>query len=295
MKLGLGTVQFGLDYGISNNAGKTVQSEVRRILTAAYEAGVQILDTAQGYGDSEEVLGVSIPEKASFEIVSKTPVIKYSGSIESSEVRIIEDACLASLEKMKISCLYGLLVHNADDLLALGGQLLYQSLKELQQRGLIKKIGASVYTGDQIERLSAKYTLDIIQVPVNILDQRLIRSGQLSQLKQEGVEIHARSAFLQGLLLMEPGLLGDYFKPWQSLLQTYQDEIKNKGLTPLQAALGFVLSLKEIDIVLCGVNSVAQLQEILTIHQLRLPADLEPERFACDDPGLLNPALWPKK
>jgi aryl-alcohol dehydrogenase-like predicted oxidoreductase len=125
---------------------------------------------------------------------------------------------------------------------------------------------------------------------VNVLDQRLIESGHLRKLKERGVEVHARSAFLQGLLLMDPESLPAFFEPVRSLLRDYRAAIRDKDLSPLQAAIGFVAGLPEVDVVVCGVNDTDQLEELCRNYR-----ELDPvifRKFGINDEQMLDPSQW---
>jgi aryl-alcohol dehydrogenase-like predicted oxidoreductase len=286
MKLGLGTVQFGMNYGISNKAGQPQLNEVREILALASAKKVRCLDTAALYGNSEEVLGETLPPTHSFEIVTKT----------GKDVTRLEEVFQKSLKNLKQKNVYGLLVHNADDLIAPGGELLYKKMQELKKYGLVKKIGVSVYNNAQIDKILSRGDIDIIQLPINLLDQRLIESGHLKKLKKAGVEIHARSVFLQGLLLMLPERLPKDFDSVRKHLIDFRASVEKIGLSVLQAALGFVLNLEEVDRVLVGVNTKREFEEILlaaskaqeSLSGLKLIAP----HAAWNDEKILNPALW---
>lgn len=286
VKLGIGTVQFGLDYGISNKKGKTQPDEVRKILLAASENGIQFLDTAHGYGSSEEVLGKSLQRGHGFSIVTKTPP-----SPETADS--VEKSFFQSLSRLSQQSVYGLLAHHAEDLLLPGGELVFQAMQNLKQRRLAEKIGVSVYTADEIDRVLERYPIDLIQVPVNLLDQRLLRSGHLERLKKAGIEIHARSVFLQGLLLMDPAELPGFFNAAKPVLARFREAARRSGMTLLQAAIHYVMGIPEIDVVLCGVNNHLQLKEICGCLDQRLAIEM-PEDFSIHDGKILNPAHWPK-
>jgi aryl-alcohol dehydrogenase-like predicted oxidoreductase len=191
---------------------------------------------------------------------------------------------------MHTASVYGLLIHHADDLIGDDGHALMDRMLELKRQGLVKKVGVSVYTAEQIDRVLDNFTIDLIQLPMNVLDQRLLVSGHLTQLKAAGVEVHARSAFLQGLLLMDPDAVPPYFDPIRRHLVRYHGKMRQLGLTPVQAALGFVIGLNEIDAVICGVTTHQQLLEICAgANPCR--TDLFTE-FALDEEGMINPSLW---
>jgi aryl-alcohol dehydrogenase-like predicted oxidoreductase len=290
MKLGLGTVQFGLDYGIANPGGQTPPGEAQAILDYAAARGIRVIDTASLYGQSEEVLGSVLPAGHPFRVVTKT--IRFAKpNIGPADIAACEQAFSASLAKLRQPSLYGLLLHHADDLLVPGGERLFARLAEWRRQGLVQKIGVSVYTGDQIDRILAAYPIELIQLPLSILDQRLIAGGHLRRLKDKGVEIHVRSVFLQGLLLMPPDDLPPRFGTIRGHLDSYRAFLRERGLTPVQAALGFVLSLPEVGTAVCGVNTLGQLAELAAAVR----EDLDPGQFApfaLSDETILNPALW---
>lgn len=289
-RLGLGTVQFGLDYGVSNLGGRTPEAEVGCILNLAADLGIRILDTAAGYGNSEEVLGKTLPIKHPFAIITKTPVQRADESGDTYIARVRE-SFRQSLLKLGQKKLYGILVHRAEDLLSAQGERLMEVLLEVKQLGLVEKVGVSVYSAAQIDAIMFRYRVEIVQLPVSVLDQRLISSGHVASLKNAGIEIHARSAFLQGLLLMPPETLPTYFSRVRSHLMGYRVFLEKAGLTPLQGALGFVLGLPELDHVILGVNTVAHLQELLAAQLPQVDTRIM-DQFALTDPAILDPSRW---
>lgn len=290
MKLGLGTVQFGLDYGISNSAGKTPETEVERILCLAADQGIRILDTATGYGNSEEVLGQTLLTQHPFSIVTKTPV-RRPDETSVEYVGRVRESFRQSLSKLGQERLYGVLVHRAEDLLSAHGEQLMEVLREFKLQGLVEKVGVSIYNAAQIDAVTARYPVELVQLPVSVLDQRLIASGHLAKLKRAGIEIHARSVFLQGLLLMSPEALPEYFSPIRDHLAGYRAYLEGLGLSPLQAALGFVLGMSELDHVILGINTAAQLQEVLAAQSAQVDAQAM-IRFALTDLAMLDPSRW---
>ena len=290
MKLGLGTVQFGLDYGVSNPAGKTPEAEVGHILQLASNNGMRVLDTAAGYGESEAVLGRSLPPQHSFAIVTKAPAMR-ADEAGNDYIGRVKATLRQSMARLRQETLYGLLVHRAEDLLSAQGEQMMDALLEFKQQGMVQKVGVSVYKAEQIDAVLARHPVDLVQLPISVLDQRLIASGHLAALKRAGIEVHARSVFLQGLLLMPPHALPDYFATIQDHLTGYHTWLEGSALAPLQAALGFVLGLPELDHVILGVNSTAQLQEILAAQAGQLDA-YSMARFALQDPAMLDPSRW---
>lgn len=297
MKLGLGAVQFGLTYGISNQHGQTTQEEVRRILELAHAQGIQVIDTAPLYGGSEEAIGTSWPKRHDFRVVTKSP--KFQGvSAPADASELLEKTFETSLARLKLSGVYGYLFHDAQDLLGPLGPMMVRDAERLKERGLIQRLGVSVYSEEQIFRIVERYRVfDLIQLPLNVFDQRLLQSGCLDSLKSRGYEIHVRSVFLQGLLLMEPSGLPSYFNSVRDHLDCYRREVSDRGWTPVQAALGYVLSLPQVDQVICGVNTSNQLRELCESAfdnpVLSGAGDLDFfTKYGLDDPKILNPSQW---
>jgi len=289
MKIGLGTVQFGLDYGISNQGGRTSEAEVAKILALAGTLGITVIDTASLYGESEKALGCALPKRHPFKVVTKT--IRFDkNKVTADDALLLERAFRESLSKLRCNSVYGLLFHNANDLLADGGGLLYDTLLSLKVSGAVEKIGVSVYTAQQLDEVIARYRIDLVQLPLNVLDQRLFLSGHLAALKRAGIEVHVRSSFLQGLLLMDPERLTPHFYSVRQHLFEYNDFLRAKGLTRLQGALGFVCGLGEVDSVVCGVNDHLQLEEICC-NCRPLPSSMF-SRFGLTDPAILDPSKW---
>ena len=283
MKIALGTAQLGFEYGIANTVGRVSHEDASRILDLAERGGVKILDTAPAYGDSEEVLG-SFRAAERFAIVTKTVRLGAKGA--AAVIAAFE----RSLERLRATTLHALFVHAAADLGGAAGRELARLLQGLRQSGRVQRVGVSVYSAAEIRRALDVLELDAIQVPVNVLDQRLVADGTLGRLKTRGIEVHARSAFLQGVLVSDAGRLPAYFDPIRPRLAAWRSFCRARGLTPLRAALGFVCGIAAIDHVVCGVESVTQLEEVLAAAQPLDPAEFR--ELALDDPDFVDPSRW---
>lgn len=291
LKFGIGTVQFGMVYGAFNQFGQTSDLEIKQILNYCSNLDC-LLDTAVSYGLSEELIGQYIPIVHNYKIVTKTPVFKKE-QITNEDILNLKDCFKNSLIKLRQDQVYGLLVHHADDLLTDGGERLFEQLIQFKENGLTQKIGVSVYNGEQIVKLMQKYNnIDIVQLPINVFDQRLLRQGHLNLLKDKGIEIHARSLFLQGLLITEIGKLHSYFDPIKFKLQQYDNYIKRQELSLIEAALNFVKLIDEIDVMVIGVETKKQLFEIIQYFQKEKIVDIDYGVFAIDEERFLNPSNW---
>lgn len=284
-KLALGTVQFGMAYGIAESGGQVQKGEVEKILKFAKEADIDTLDTAIAYGESEAVLGsIGVSE---FQIITKLPGLKP----ECDDVeQWVDQELKNSLSRLNVSHVHAILLHKPSDLLSPKGGRLYKSLLRLKQSGLVDKIGISIYGPNELDALCPHFDFDIIQTPLNILDRRLIATGWAENLHKKGIEIHTRSAFLQGLLLMNKSARPQKFNHWQSLWDEWEKMLEEKELTPLQACLQYALSISQVDRVVVGVNNLEQFQEIASVRQDN--AITFPNWSTEYDHRLVNPACW---
>lgn len=290
MQLGLGTVQFGLDYGVSNATGRTPEPEVRRILELAASRGLRVLDTAAAYGESESVLGRCLPGAGNFRIVTKTVPLRQARGTDAAP-GLVREGFARSLARLGLPAVDGLLAHHAADLLGPGGDAVFAVLDGLRREGLARKVGLSVYSGEDIDAALARFDFDLIQAPVNVLDQRLVSGGQLARLKARGVEVHLRSVFLQGLLLLDPAAAPAYFEPVRPRLAAWRQALDRAGLTPAQGALAFARSL-DADVVLVGVENAAQLAANAADFAAAQGAGLDFAAFALNDEKYVNPGKW---
>lgn len=284
-RVALGTVQFGLAYGVANQQGQVSPEEVGRILAAAKIKGLRTLDTAIAYGTSEQTLGRCGVED--WQIITKLPPIPA----ECHDVQAwIKAEVLGSLQRLNVAAVHALLLHRPDQLFGGQGAELLSALVEVQAQGFANRIGVSIYAPEELERLLALHPFGLVQAPLNILDRRMIETGWARRLREQGVELHTRSAFLQGLLLMSAAQRPAKFSRWQPLWHVWDQWLAASGLSPIQACLRYCLSFIEIDRVVVGVDSQAQLEEITSALNGKL-GDL-PVWPSAPDLELINPAHW---
>jgi aryl-alcohol dehydrogenase-like predicted oxidoreductase len=289
-RIALGTVQFGMQYGVSNNNGQTTQDQVREILKLAKKNDIRTLDTAALYGESESVIGLSTENSYDWKIVTKTPQF-VDKSINAIHIKQLEKSFKQSLLNLNKRSVYGLLLHSCDDLLKHNGELIFKSMEELKSAGLVKKIGVSVYNSKQLDAILEKFNVDIVQLPINIFDQHFFLGGWLKRLKDNNIEIHARSVFLQGLLLMSPDSLPPYFSPIKEKMVKFSKMASNFSLSKLELALSYVMSIHEIDQVVIGINNLQHLHEIINAASIRVSTS-DFSNLLIDDPAFINPTNW---
>jgi aryl-alcohol dehydrogenase-like predicted oxidoreductase len=248
------------------------------MLTRAAGEGVAVLDTAANYGQAEEVLAQC--DTRPLRIVSKTVSVKNGVAAVTARAR----QSVQSLGRVDV-----LLVHAVADLLGPDGDALWRALRNLKEHGAVGAIGISAYVADDPAALAQRFRPDVMQIPFSLLDQRLLQDGALARLKDLGVEVHARSLFLQGLLFMET--VPDKLRDAAPKLSGVRQRIAAAHATPLSAALGFVLSRPEIDVAIVGATSRHELDEIFGAARAPLP-ELDWGTCALDDARILTPSLW---
>ncbi len=284
-KLALGTVQFGLPYGVANQQGQVRRDQASLIIERARLAGIRTLDTAIAYGTSEQVLGSM--DLSDFDIVTKLPALPDDCTDVDAWVASQLDQSLA---RLSVASVNGLMLHRPGQLLEARGAELFQAMQSQRDQGRVERIGISIYAPAELDALCDRYHFDLIQAPFNIMDDRLAESGWLDRLHALGTSLHVRSVFMQGLLLMPEGTRPETFDRWTDRWQVWQTWLDDVGLTPLQACLRHALSVPQIEKVIVGVDSPTQLAEIIDAAGGHCPT--RPNAIGCTDEALLNPSLW---
>ena len=292
MRLALGSVQFGLNYGVSNQQGKPKLKEVEKILKLAVDNQIDVIDTACAYGNSEQVLGKFNAITKYCRIVTKLPPFNRE--------EFTQDDCeyyLALLRKrladLNTDNLYGVMLHAARDIKKEGATNLCQALNKLKIENIVQKTGLSLYSHGNFDDLLKHEFIDLIQIPFNCFDTFFKDSGYIERFKKNQVEIHARSCFLQGLLLMQPEDLPSYFSPRHKQLKEFTHIAQHHSISKLELAILYTLNEPLIDKIVIGVNSEQQLEEILEAYSKMTDTGI------CDLPvlsskeqALTNPAQW---
>lgn len=291
MKLALGTVQFGLPYGITNRHGQVPLPEVGRMMQAATTAGIDTLDTASTYGSSEAALGQH--DLSRFRVVTKLAAVPDEVSGPLAVQAWVFAQVEQSLSRLKVPHVDGLLLHRPQQLLAGVGRDLALAMQRLKADGLVKKIGISIYGPEILEQALGVMPCDLIQAPFNLIDRRLASSGWLARLHRHGVEVHVRSVFLQGLLLAGAAELPEHFGPWRPIWQRWEAWKRQSQISSLAGCLAFASSYSEISKIVVGAESVVQLSELLAAYQSSTsrPTSTWPD-LASNDEALIDPSLW---
>jgi uncharacterized protein len=282
-KIILGTVQFGLDYGINNTAGKPTEQKVFELLNYAFKRNVRILDTADAYGSATELLG-------NYHESHFTPFLintKFKKSTLSVQKQL--DASLKSLKTDQVNTYF---YHSFEDFITFPELL--KELIELKEQNTIKKIGVSVYSNIELKLALENIEVDVIQLPFNLLDNLSQRGKLLAESKIKGKEIQVRSVFLQGLFFKKTEELPKSIKRLKPYLEDILIIAKDAKIPMEHLALQYALQQKEIDHVIIGVDNIEQLQRNLSFSQMQLPTGVIEtiNKIIVKETELLYPKNW---
>lgn len=289
VNLSLGCAQFGMNYGYTNTRGKVNQEEVGEIIAFAIKNNIKNFDTAQSYGNSEEVLGEFLPKYENIRIMTKF-LNTTKNSYEEKDIAFWESNFQKSLENLKTSKIDSFLIHNTADLKRNGKEILEKWLDSLIERKLINRLGISIYSASDLQNISLQ-RFGLIQMPISIYDQRLIKNKTCKELFEKDIAIHARSIFFQGLLFSDykkwPNSISEKFKSHHFRLL---NKLNKESI--LDLTLSFINSHKFIDSALIGVTSLEELKQIITIKNNLNLIKKDFLDFSWEDDSDLDPRLW---
>ena len=288
MEIGLGTVQFGLAYGVSNGDTKTSKAEVFKILDYLKSHSINILDTAPTYGDAERIIG-GFHDLSSLNCVTKTmPVM--SSAVSKNTAQATTRCFRKSLSNMNLNGCYGLLIHDPLTLFKPGVEFLIEALQEIKATAGAKKIGLSVYNPKEVDQALKLFDFDIIQLPISVFNQTFHKNGYIKSLNDRGVEVHARSIFHQGALLLEPQFLPKKLEGLVKPISNLRLIANEAGLSPMSLALSFMNSISGVHAGIVGVNSLDQLIDVKKSSTEFLSIDFDCLHIS--ETNLNNPANW---
>jgi aryl-alcohol dehydrogenase-like predicted oxidoreductase len=292
-RLVLGTAQLGMRYGIANKSGQPDFVMASNIIRTAWESGICEFDTAQDYGESEQVLGQALYEMG---ISQDAKIIsKLNPNLNHLDKEVLSRALEKSLNRFRISCLYGLMLHR-EEFISFLDVGLKKNLIDFVQNGTVKHIGVSVYSPEKALQALQSEVIDIVQIPTNVLDRRFCDSRVFELAEQKDKMIYIRSIFLQGLLLMKleeiPANM-DFVKP---VIKTFEQIANEFGMTRQMMALGYVKLRFRNARVIFGAETPEQVKNNISSWTMKLPESFlkrVDEIFVNVDERIMNPTLWP--
>jgi aryl-alcohol dehydrogenase-like predicted oxidoreductase len=279
----LGGAQLGLPYGILNGGETLSREEVARILDTAFGHGIDSIDTAIAYGQSESIIGETAQNR--FKVISKLPPIPSSVSNVSEWVHTQVDA---SLSRLKCTSLDALLLHRPQDLTGIHGAELYDAISCLKIEKIIHRFGVSIYEPDELANIIEKFEIDIVQAPFNVFDRRIL--GVINQLAALNIELHVRSVFLQGVLIAGPAGRPQRFESWSEHFALFDEWVRSTGMSAMSCCLGFALQQPGVAKLVIGATSAESLAEIIASvpsTHVDVPAHLQ-----SSIEKLIDPRVW---
>lgn len=281
VELALGTVQFGMEYGIAGRGDRTSPAEAREVLALAWRAGVRLLDTAPAYGGVEARLADLVGD-CGFEVVSKIPALP-SNLTNAAAGAFVQAAIRRSRERLGAR-LRTMLFHSASDLNGPLGAAIWQAAVEaVRDSGIV--LGASCYSPREAAELTSTFPVQVVQLPGNAFDQRLRAQGLSSR-----IELHLRSVFLQGLLLLDEERVATRMPKALPAMQRWRLWYEKHGLSPLRAALSIAKALPGARYCVVGVESAEQLGQVLSAWNSAEP--IEALSLATEDAAIIDPRCW---
>lgn len=285
-KLILGTAQLGMNYGINNSRGKINKPEAFEILEYAFDNGIEYLDTAPVYGDAQQIIGEfhHLHSTKKFKIISKIPVGFSLKRLEN----LIDDFLL----EMNISSIEVLHFHSVHDYLNADRQLLNRVISNLRQANKVVDFGVSIYENSDADQLLKDENIDVVQLPFNLLDNLNHRGQILNALNLSGKKIHSRSAFLQGLFMMDIDKLP--FEELKPYIENTWKISKHFDISIEALALQYCLNNDLIENTLIGVDNLEQLKKNISSEREKFKLDcfLGVNNINILDRTLLNPSKW---
>ena len=282
----LGGAQLGLPYGILNGGETLSREEVARILDTAVDHGIDSIDTAIAYGQSESIIGETSQNR--FNIISKLPPLPVDISNVSEWVH---SQVQGSLSRLKCTSLDALLLHRPQDLTGAQGAELYAAIGSLMAEKMIHRFGVSIYSPDDLEGIIGTFDIQVVQAPLNVFDRRIL--GITNHLSALNIEVHVRSVFLQGVLIANPKDRPQRFEPWSEHLAQFDEWVRSSGVSAMACCLGFALQQPSIAKLVIGTTSAESLNEIMTSipnSVLEVPAHLQSSVEQLIDPRFWNAA-----
>ena len=286
----IGTANFDNDYGILNN--KLSKKEIEKVLKFCFNNNIKTIDSAPTYGEAEKVIGNFLQNHNynGVDLISKTPLVFKDDEIFEKINKSIDQ----TLNYMKLEKIHTLLIHNVSNFLEVNPRIFLESLLRLKSQGKVKKIGISIYEEKEFEAVEKFFIPDVVQLPISIIDQRLLSNNFLRSLKKKKCEIHARSIFFQGILFLDSDKIPNRLLKVKASILLIDKFCQKHCISRLNLILNFICSIKEIDAFVVGVKSKVNLVEVfkelstVNSESIKIPYN----NFFLNNPEILDARNW---
>lgn len=297
MELCLGTVQFGMDYGIRNQKQPAVEDAVR-MLDYATQNGIDNIDTANAYGTAEDVVGTFLQRKTiarnQLFIISKFKPNLLDDVSEDKYYDVMKANLENSLERLHTDYLDSYLLHSAryvwDD-------AIIDTLNRMKSEGYVRNVGVSVYEPEEAKKCIERSNIDFMQLPYSIFDQRMSHAGVFEKAEEDTIQIHSRSAFIQGLILMQEDEVPEFLKAARPIVRRIDVLCNRYEISRISLAMNYVKLQNRISHLVFGVDNIQQLRENIEVFKQDLPEDMVRDiavEFANIEANIVMPSLWKK-
>ena len=292
MKIGIGTAQLGMKYGVTNNSKKLDLDNFKKILSLSLKNNISIIDTANSYGDSIKKIGYTISQnkfRNKFKIISKVSDLR---KVKKSNIYShIFDNISFSSKKMKVKSLEGILIHDIKDLESKKSTEIFNSFIKLKKKKLVKKIGFSAYKISDVLKYIKKYNFDFIQFPLNVFDQRILDKKIQKKLRFFKIELHVRSIFLQGLLLLSKKELPNNFRN-RHIIKRWHKFLNDNSLDAITTCINFIKHNNIYSKVIIGFHDYQQFEDVVKNFSIKKNINLNFKKLAIKDESIINPSNW---
>ncbi|MDP4013842.1 MAG: aldo/keto reductase [Candidatus Nanopelagicales bacterium] len=292
-RLVLGTAQFGLDYGISNAQGRVSEADAAIVLNRGVELGVRWVDTAAEYGGAESALRAPLSRHCELQVISKLAPLSSLRPLGGDVIAAVHAGIRQSVARLGRQPIDVLLVHRAADLWSSDADAIAEALDGARELGLVRRIGFSAYDREEIDRAVQAFRPEVVQVPASVYDQTLTQ-GPIQELAAEGVEVHARSVYLQGLILLEPDRLSGMFRPLAAHQDRFHSNCRAAGMTPQQACVAFALQVPGIARIVVGTTTASEVEQACGAAEGGA-GSVDWMSFGINDTRIRDPRRWPDR
>lgn len=287
-KIIIGGAQLGTSYGISNIKKQTIANS-KKLIDLCIKKDIKIIDTAIEYKTNYKIINY-ISKKKKFKIITKLPHRQKKQNLKKY-IKELENIILNYLSQYNIKKFEVLLVHRAEDLLRLNGDLIYKKINDFKNKNLTKKIGISVYDANSCIDILNKFDFDVVQLPINIFNNSFLTSKILDKIKKKNIEIHARSLFFQGLIFIDPNNLNSYFNKVKEKFFEFDKDCNHSKIEKIKQCIYFIEQIPQIDKYIIGFNNNIQLQEFLNINFQKNNL-LNFKKYIINESKFINPSKW---